>query len=219
MTPKAKIFVVDDHPLVRESLTSLIHQSPDLTVCGETATAQGVIDEVSRTKPDLAIIDISLGASSGIDLIRMLREQFPEIKIIVLSMHDERVYAERAMRSGARGYIMKSESTGKIIDAIHEVLRGGVYLSTELTNHFAKKFVSTPAYSTAGGVDQLSDRELEVFQLMGQGYETRQIAETLNVNIKTVQTYCTRIKDKLRLSNGSELLHEAMRWRESVKSG
>jgi DNA-binding NarL/FixJ family response regulator len=151
-------------------------------------------------------------------LIRAIREQFPDVKIIVLSMHDERVYAERAIRAGARGYIMKSESTGKIIDAIRQIQLGNLYLSKELTELFAEKFVSGSSSTTGGGVNQLSDRELEVFQLMGQGYETRQIAETLNVNIKTVQTYCTRIKDKLKLSTGSELLREAIRWTESAKS-
>jgi DNA-binding NarL/FixJ family response regulator len=217
MPSKAKIFLVDDHPLVRESLTGLIHQSADLAVCGEAADAQSALEKIGRAKPDLAIVDISLGADSGIDLIRSLREQFPEVQAIVLSMHDERVYAERAMRAGARGYIMKRESTGKIVDAIRQVLLGNLYLSKDLTELFAKKFVSGPAYAAGGGVDQLSDRELEVFQLMGQGYETRQIADTLKVNIKTVQTYCTRIKDKLKLSTGSELLREAVRWRETAK--
>lgn len=215
MTSKAKIFLVDDHPLVRESLTGLIHQTSDLTVCGEAADIPSALESITRTKPDLAIIDITLGSESGIDLIRALRERFPDVRLIVLSMHDERVYAERAIRGGARGYIMKRESTGKIIDAIREVLSGGMYLSKDLTELFARKFVAGPSHSTNGTLDQLSDRELEVFQLMGQGYETRQIAETLNVNIKTVQTYCTRIKDKLKISTGAELLREAIRWSQA----
>jgi DNA-binding NarL/FixJ family response regulator len=219
MPQPAKIFIVDDHPLVRESLTHLIQQSPGLQVCGEAADAETAIDKIARMSPDLAIVDISLGTGSGIDLIRSINEQFPEVRTIVLSMHDERVYAERAMRAGARGYIMKRESTGKIIDAIRQVLLGNLYLSKDLTELFAQKFVSRPANVAGGGVDQLSDRELEVFQLMGQGYETRQIAETLNVNIKTVQTYCSRIKDKLKLSSGSELLREAIRWSETAKPG
>ena len=130
-------------------------------------------------------------------------------------MHDERVYAERSIRAGARGYIMKRESTKKIIEAIHHVLEGKMYISKELTETFAAKFVTGPSPGKGTPIGQLSDRELEVFQLIGQGYETRQIAKTLNVNIKTVQTYCTRIKDKLKFSTGTELLREAIRWNES----
>jgi DNA-binding NarL/FixJ family response regulator len=135
--------------------------------------------------------------------------------MIVLSMHDERVYAERSIRAGARGYIMKRESTKKIVEAVREVLKGGMYLSKELMELFAEKFVSGAPANGAQPVSQLSDRELEVFQLIGQGYETREIAKTLNVNIKTVQTYCTRIKDKLKFSTGAELLREAVRWNEA----
>jgi len=213
--PKAKIFIVDDHPLVREWLANLIQQSQDLVVCGEAEDAQTALQAMARSGPDLAIIDLSLGNGSGIDLIRSVRSQFPNVAVIVLSMHDERVYAERSIRAGARGYIMKRESTKKIVDAIHHVLQGDMYLSKELTELFAEKFVSGPSPANGLPVQQLSDRELEVFQLIGQGYETRKIAETLNVNIKTVQTYCTRIKDKLKFSTGSELLREAIRWNES----
>jgi DNA-binding NarL/FixJ family response regulator len=212
---KAKIFIVDDHPLVREWLANLIHQTQDLVVCGEAEDAKTALQAIARSTPDLAIIDLSLGNGSGIDLIRSVRSLFPNVAVIVLSMHDERVYAERSIRAGARGYIMKRESTKKIIDAIHHVLQGDMYLSQELTELFAEKFVSGPSPVTGLPVSQLSDRELEVFQLIGQGYETRKIAETLNVNIKTVQTYCTRIKDKLKFSTGSELLREAIRWNES----
>ena len=212
---KSKIFIVDDHPLVRESLTNLIDQTPDLTVCGEAESPHGALQAIARTAPDLAIIDLSLGNGSGIDLIRSVRSLFPNVPVIVLSMHDERVYAERSIRAGALGYIMKRESTKKIIEAIHHVLGGKMYLSRELTETFAAKFVTGPAPVKGMPIGQLSDRELEVFQLIGQGYETRQIAKTLNVNIKTVQTYCTRIKDKLKFSTGAELLREAIRWNES----
>jgi len=212
---QTKIFIADDHPLVREWLANLIHQSPDLLVCGEGEDTQTALEAIERTVPDLAIVDISLGSGSGIELIRAIRSKFPKVAIIVLSMHDERVYAERSIRAGARGYIMKRESTRKIIDAIRQVLRGNMYLSKELTELFAEKFVSNPA-SNDLPIAQLSDRELEVFQLIGQGYETREIAESLNVNIKTVQTYCTRIKDKLKFSSGAELLREAIRWSEAA---
>ncbi len=212
---QAKIFIVDDHPLVREWLTNLIDQTPDLIVCGEADGAKTALELIPTAEPDLAIIDLSLGGGSGIDLIRTIRLMFPKVAMIVLSMHDERVYAERSIRAGARGYIMKRESTKKIVEAIHEVLKGNMYLSRELTELFAEKFVSGAPANGDQPVGQLSDRELEVFQLIGQGYETREIAKTLNVNIKTVQTYCTRIKDKLRFSTGAELLREAVRWHEA----
>ena len=215
---KARIFIVDDHPLVREMLSNLIRQTPDLMVCGEAEDAKAALQEIARAGADLAIVDLSLGNGSGIDLIRSIRSALPQVAVIVLSMHDERVYAERSIRAGARGYIMKRESTKKIIDAIHQVLQGNMYLSKDLTELFAEKFVSGSSQGGGPSIAQLSDRELEVFQLIGQGYETRQIAKTLNVNIKTVQTYCTRIKDKLKFSTGSELLREAIRWNEANAS-
>jgi DNA-binding NarL/FixJ family response regulator len=212
---KARIFIIDDHPLVREWLTNLIDTTPDLIVCGEADSGKAALQLLAGAEPDLAIVDLSLGGGSGIDLIRSIRTMFPKVAMIVLSMHDERVYAERSIRAGARGYIMKRESTKKIVEAIREVLKGNMYLSKELMELFAEKFVSGAPANGAQSVAQLSDRELEVFQLIGQGYETREIAKTLNVNIKTVQTYCTRIKDKLKYSTGAELLREAVRWNEA----
>jgi len=210
---KSKIFIVDDHPLVREWLTTLIDQTTDLEVCDGAGDAQGALQGIARCKPDLAIIDLSLGSDSGIDLLRAIGERFPKVATVVLSMHDERGYAERSLRAGARGYIMKRESTKKVVDAIHQVLKGNIYLSKELTELFAQKFIS--GAGDVSPINQLSDRELEVFRFIGKGYETREIAETLKVNIKTVQTYCTRIKEKLNLSSGAELLREAMRWSDT----
>ena len=212
---KARIFIIDDHPLVREWLRNLIDTTPELVVCGEADNGTTALQLLAAAEPDLAIIDLSLGGGSGIDLIRSVRTMFPKVAMIVLSMHDERVYAERSIRAGARGYIMKRESTKKIVEAIREVLKGNMYLSKELMGLFAEKFVSGAPANGAQPVAQLSDRELEVFQLIGQGYETREIAKALNVNIKTVQTYCTRIKDKLKFSTGAELLREAVRWNEA----
>ena len=209
---RSKIFIVDDHPLVREWLINLIDQTPDLMVCGEAANADTALSMLATSNPDLAIVDLSLGGGSGIDLIRSLRAAFPKLAIIVLSMHEERVYAERCIRAGAKGYIMKRESTKKIVEAIREVRQGNMYLSRELTELFAEKFISGPQPGDGAPVSRLSDRELEVFQLIGQGFETREIADALKVNIKTVQTYCTRIKDKLKFSSGAELLREAVRW-------
>jgi len=211
---KSKIFIVDDHPLVREWLTTLIDQTTDLVVCDGAEDAQGALKGIARSSPDLAIIDLSLRGESGIDLIRTIGEKYPKVAMVVLSMHDERAYAERSIRAGARGYIMKSESTKKVVDAIHQVLQGNVYLSKELTELFAHKFISGSG-GDSSPISQLSDREMEVFRFIGQGYETREISETLKVNIKTVQTYCTRIKEKLNLSSGAELLREAIRWNDT----
>lgn len=210
---KSKIFIVDDHPLVREWLTTLIDQTTDLEVCDGAQDAESALRGIAQSNPDLAIVDLSLGADSGIDLLRRIGQKFPKVAMVVLSMHDERAYAERSIRAGARGYIMKRESTKKVVDAIHEVLKGNIYLSKELTELFAQKFIA--GAGDVSPVGQLSDREMEVFRFIGQGYETREIAELLKVNIKTVQTYCTRIKEKLRLSSGAELLREAMRWNDS----
>ena len=212
---KAKIFLVDDHPLVREWLANLIEKNSDLTVCGEAEDAPTALEGIAEAQPDLAIIDLSLGSSSGIDLIRSIRSSFPDVAMIVLSMHDERVYAERVIRAGARGYVMKRESTKKIIDAIHEVLRGNLYLSKEMTELLVEKFVSSDPQHVGLPIAQLSDRELEVFRLIGQGYEINEIAKMLNVNHKTIHTYSTRIREKLKLHSSAELLREALRWTET----
>ncbi|HXT10004.1 MAG TPA: response regulator transcription factor [Candidatus Angelobacter sp.] len=213
--PRAKIFLVDDHPLVREWLTNLIHQQPDLSVCGEAESAPQALQAVGNLKPDVAIVDISLKTGSGIELIKNIRTTAPEVAVIVLSMHDENLYAERALRAGARGYIMKRETAKKVIAAIRQVLEGKLYLSDQLTESFAEKFVGGDSPPASPSIGQLSDRELEVFQLLGQGYETRQIAESLSISMKTVQAFCARIKEKLKLASATELLREAIRWHEN----
>ena len=215
MKNKARIFLVDDHPLVREWLTNLIHQQPDLCVCGEAESAPQALEAVGKLKPDIAIVDISLKNGSGIELIKNIRAVAREVAVIVLSMHDESLYAERALRAGARGYIMKRETAKKVIAAIRQVLDGKLYLSERLTASFAEKFVGGVSPATTPSVGQLSDRELEVFQLLGQAYETRQIAESLSISMKTVQAFCARIKEKLKLSSATELLREAVRWHEN----
>jgi DNA-binding NarL/FixJ family response regulator len=216
--PKAKIILVDDHPLVREWLTNLIHQQPDLMVCGEAETAPAALQTIEAIKPDVAIVDISLKDSSGIELIKNIKISHPRLAVIVLSMHDERLYAERALRAGARGYIMKRETAKKVITAIRRVLEGKLYLSEKLASVFAEKFVDRSGTSVHSPIEQLSDRELEVFQMLGEGCETRQIAGAMNVSMKTIQAYCARIKEKLGLANATELLREAIRWNESRKS-
>jgi DNA-binding NarL/FixJ family response regulator len=213
--PKIKIFLVDDHPLVREWLTNLIQQQPDLVVCGESEDAPAALREISATRPDVAIVDIALKEGSGIELIKSLRVVEPGVAVIVLSMHDERLYAERALRAGARGYIMKRETAKKVITAIRQVLSGKIYMSENLSAAFAEKFVDGRLPTSGSLVEKLSDRELEVFQLLGKGYETRRVAEMMNVSMKTVQAHCAHIKEKLKLTNAAELLREAVRWHEN----
>lgn len=215
---KAKVFLVDDHPLVREWLTNLIHQQPDLVVCGEAETPAKAMEAIASQKPDVAIVDISLKDGSGIELIKNIRMLRTPVAVIVLSMHDESLYAERALRAGARGYIMKRETAKKVIVAIRQVLEGKMYLSERLKALFAEKFVEGETAAASPSIEQLSDRELEVFQMLGQGCETRQIAETLHLSIKTVQAFCARIKQKLKLGSATELLREAIRWQESQQA-
>jgi len=213
---RKRIFLVDDHPLVREWLTNLINQQPDLTVCGEAETGPQARQSILTLKPDIAIVDISLKDSSGIGLIKDLKLALPALNILVLSMHEESHYAERALRAGARGYIMKRESTRKVIAAIRQVLSNEIYISAEIATALASQYVSGKPTSTESPIQQLSDRELEVFELLGQGRGTRQIAEVLRVSVKTVQAYCARIKEKLRLSSANELVREAVRWHQST---
>ena len=218
-TNKKRIFLVDDHPLVREWLTNLIQQQPDLEVCGEAETGPEAMAAILRLKPEIAIIDISLKDSSGIELIKDLKQTQPTTAALVLSMHEEAHYAERALRAGAKGYIVKRETTRKVVLAIRQVLAGGVYISEQLAASLAAQLVSGKGRPQQSPIEQLSDRELEVFQLLGQGRGTRQIAEVLRVSVKTVQAYCARIKEKLNLESATELLREAVRWYESTHKG
>jgi len=211
---KIQIYLVDDHPLVREWLTNLIQQQTDLTVCGESEDAPHALQSIADLRPEVVIVDISLKQGSGLELIKNLKAVLPSIAIIVLSMHDERLYAERALRAGARGYIMKSETAKKVISVIRRVLDGKIYLSESMTLLFAEKFVDGRIPASGSLVEQLSDRELEVFQLLGKGYETRVVAEMMKVSMKTVQAHCAHIKEKLKLTNAAELLREAVRWQE-----
>jgi DNA-binding NarL/FixJ family response regulator len=167
---------------------------------------------MAEVKPDLAIVDLSLPGSSGVELIKTIKNLFPHILLIVLSMHDEKLYAERAIRAGARGYVMKRETADKIIGAIYEVLQNKISISDGMSTLFASKFIKAGTSTARSPVETLSDRELEIFRLIGQGVDTRDIANNLHLSIKTVQTYCARLKEKLSLANATELLREAVRW-------
>jgi len=220
MTPdtrsqKKSVFIVDDHPLVREWLTALINQQTDLTVCGEAATAAEAIGAIAASNPAVAIVDIALKDSSGIELIKDLKKTSPALTVLVLSMHEESQYAERALRAGAKGYVMKRETTKKVIDAIRRVLEGKFYLSDAVAQIITTQFVEGKTLATLSPVEQLSDRELAVFEMLGQGLGTRHIAQTLRVSIKTVQAYCARMKEKLNLHSATELVREAIRHQET----
>ncbi|HSY53389.1 MAG TPA: response regulator transcription factor [Opitutaceae bacterium] len=212
--PQTRIFIVDDHPLVREWLANLLRQQPDLEVNGQAEDAASGLAAMIADPPDVAIVDLSLKTSSGLDLIKDLTEHLPGIQIIVLSMHEEIFYAERALRAGARGYVMKRESTDHMIEAIRTVQAGRIYANAQLLARLAERMVGHTAAASPGDVETLSDRELDVFRRLGEGQTTRRIAEELHLSIKTVQAYCARIKEKLRLANGAELVREAVRWTE-----
>jgi DNA-binding NarL/FixJ family response regulator len=218
MSKKIKILLVDDHPLVREGLVNLIGQQSDFEICGEAGSEPQALELIGTVQPDVAIVDISLENGSGIELIKSTKALYPAVTTLVLSMHDESLYAERALRAGARGYIMKREAARKIVEGIRRVLNGQLYVSEKIAAMMAEKFVDGRAAADTSPVDQLSNRELEVFQLLGTGHNTRQIADHLHVGFKTVQAYNARIKEKLKLANATELLREAMRWHESQQS-
>ena len=218
MSQTIKVLLVDDHPLVREGLVNLISQQADLQICGEAGNEPQALELIRTVQPDVAIVDISLETGSGIELIKSIKAMFPAVTVLVLSMHDESLYAERALRAGARGYVMKREAAKKVIQAIRCVLAGQLYVSDKIAARMAEKFVEGRPAATASPIEQLSNRELEVFQLLGLGHNTRQIADHLHVGFKTVQAYCARIKEKLKLANATELLYEAIRWHESQQA-
>jgi DNA-binding NarL/FixJ family response regulator len=211
--PSARVLIVDDHPAVREALAIRIAAQPDLEVCGEAADATEALRLAAATDPDVAVIDIGLKAGNGIDLIKRLKARKDQFRAIVWSMYGEDLYAERALRAGAMGYINKEQATGKIIEAIRHVLDGKVYLSPAMTEKLLKRAVG-PACQDSGHspIDTLSDRELEVFRLIGQGLKTADIAAQLHLSIKTVETYRDRIREKLDLSDGAELARCALQW-------
>ena len=212
---KHGVFLVDDHPLVREGLTNLINQQEDLAVCGEAEDSSGAISGIEETSPDVALIDISLKNESGLELVKNLESRFPKVALIVLSMHDEALYAERALRAGARGYVMKRQTSKSVLTAIRRVLEGDTYISDRVVNLMARRMSSRKAASKSP-VERLSDRELEIFRLLGQGRTTSQIAEDLRLSLKTVQAYCARAKEKFGVDSLTELLRAAIRWEDAM---
>jgi DNA-binding NarL/FixJ family response regulator len=211
-TRKARLFIVDDHPIVRQGLALVINQEPDLLVCGEAVARQEALTSIAQLHPDLAVVDLSLQNSNGMDLIKDLKEHCPTVPVLALSMHDEMVVAERALRAGARGYIMKQEAPNKLLDAIRCVLGGGIYASDAVHSQLLRAVSEARPRNGASRMSRLSDRELQVFQLVGEGRSTREIAEHLDLSIKTVETHYKRIKRKLGLNNATELLQHAALW-------
>jgi len=210
-----RIFLVDDHALVREGLRKLIEQEPDLVVCGDAESAATAFAGISELHPDVVLVDLSLRADSGLDLVKRL-QQLPEPpRVLVLSMHDELHYAERALRAGALGYVMKRETSGRVLEAIRTLLAGQVFVSGAVSTQMAGKMLGSGRRSVESPIDRLSDRELEVFLRLGQGQETRRIAEELHLSLKTIHTHCAHLKEKLGLENATALMLEAVRWVEA----
>jgi len=217
MSPEPiRIFLVDDHPLVREWLGQLLSSEPGFEVIGQAEDAAPGLAAMTANVPDIAIVDLSLRNGSGLDLIKELREKLPTVQVIVLSMHEELAHVERALRAGAAGYVMKRESTTRIVEAIRAVRAGRVYANPEVLARLAERMVGRRQGGAAGTVDTLSDRELEVFRRMGEGHATKRIASDLGVSMKTVQEYQARIKEKLGLADATELMRAAVRWTEGV---
>lgn len=212
---KAKVFVVDDHPVVRQGLAQLINQELDLKVCGEAQTVQDALKLIPPAKPDLVIIDLSLKGKSGIELIKDLQVREPNLPLLVLSMLDETFYAERVLRAGAKGYIMKEEAPESLLTAIRRVLGGEVYLSDNMSSKMLRKFVAGRPETLGSPIDRLSDRELEVFQAIGHGMKTSQIAEDMHLSVKTIESYREHLKEKLALGDAAELLQHAILWVKS----
>lgn len=211
---RRRVFLVDDHPLVREWLASMVALEPDLEVCGQAEEAAAALAAVPQARPDLMVVDLSLPRGSGLDLIKNMQAQFPAVRLLVLSMHDEASVAERAFRAGAHGYAVKRESGPRIIDGIRTVLEGKFYASPSLMAQLAGRMFGGAAHSGGSPEDLLSDREIEVFRLRGQGRSPKEIADRLGVSVKTIASYDARIKEKLGLGDAGELMREAVLWHD-----
>lgn len=215
---KKTVFVVDDHPLLRQGLAMLINREPDLAVCGEAEEAHTAMKALAAHRPDILIADISLNGPDGLDLLKTLRAYYPDLPVLILSMHDESIYAERALRAHANGYIMKQEATEKVLVAIRQILAGDIYLSDRAARKLLHQYINGSSIARSE-LSILSDRELEVFRLIGEGRSTRQIAEDLHLSVKTVETYQAHIKEKLSLHSGRELVQRAIQSKIQSKNG
>jgi DNA-binding NarL/FixJ family response regulator len=217
---KSRVLLVDDHPIVRQGLALLIDRESDLCVCGEADGAHSAFHAIATLRPDMLVLDLSLNGPDGLDVLKEIRVKTTNLPVLILSMHDESIYAERAMRAGANGYIMKQEATEKVLVAIRRILQGEVYLSDRLTNAMLQQYVRGPASpAKTSPLVSLTDRELEVFRLIGEGHGTRQIAEELHLSVKTIESYQAHIKEKLALRNARELVQHAIEWTVNLTGG
>ena len=209
---KRKILIVDDHPILRKGLSMLINQEPDLVVNGEAEDARKALEAIEAVRPDMVIVDISLPGIDGVELLKSIKLRHGDLPTLVVSMHDESLFAERALRAGARGYVMKQEALDNVLVAIRRVLAGEIFVSNRIATKMLERMVDSDTKTVTSPIDLLSDRELSVFRLIGQGQTTRQIAEKLHLSVKTVESYRSHIKEKLKLSGGTDLLKYAIQW-------
>lgn len=214
--PKKRIFLVDDHPMMRDGMCRLIDGEPGLMCCGGAKSAEEAMSEIRRCRPDLVITDITLPERSGLELIKDIAAEYPELPVFVYSMHDENFYAERALKAGARGYLMKEAGSEKMLEAIRGVLAGEISVSPKIAAKILSIFSAPKARGSHSPIEKLTDREFEVFQLIGQGKSTKEIAEQLHLSHKTVAVHRGRIKEKLGLATAPELVHQAFQWVSSA---
>lgn len=214
---KKRVFVVDDHPIVRQGLAQMVNRESDLMVCGEAEDAPSALQAIATAHPDIMIVDISLNGPDGLELLKNIRNRYPALPVLILSMHDESIYAERALRAGANGYIMKHEAAEKVLVAVRQILNHESYVSERVANKILQRYISGSSSGTSSPLADLSDRELEVFRLIGTGHTTRMIADELHLSVKTVESYQAHIKDKLSLRSGRELVQHAIQWAMSEK--
>ena len=207
-----RVFVVDDHPIVRHGFAQLLSAEPDLELCGQAAEARGALAAIAAAEPGVVIVDVSLGDASGIDLIGEIKQRLPRAAVLVVSMHDEQLYAERALRAGAAGYVMKHEAAGAIVRAIRTVAAGGMFVSEAVSARLLQRLATRGGPGAESPLGALSNRELHVLELIGRGLGTREIAELLHISIKTVESYRARLKEKMNLRSGIELTRFAVRW-------
>ncbi|MBH54336.1 MAG: DNA-binding response regulator [Opitutaceae bacterium] len=215
---KINIFLVDDHPLIRKGLSQLLGQEENMQICGEAENVPTALKGIPQTGPDLVIADISLPGNNGLELIKNIKALYPHLKVLVFSMHDEIVYAQRALRAGAQAYIMKQEDVEKIKVAIRRIMGGDIYVNQKVSDQLLHQIVNGTASSSQSPVDRLSDRELEVVQSIGNGLSTREIAGSLNVSVKTIESHRAHIKGKLNLKNATELVQFSVQWVEQENS-
>jgi DNA-binding NarL/FixJ family response regulator len=216
-TEATRVLLVDDHPIIRQGLAQIIDHEVDLSVCAAVASAAEAIDSVEQLSPDIAVVDLSLAGTSGLDLIRMMHTRWPQLPILVLSMHDETLQAERILRAGARGYVMKQEATETVLDAIRKVVRGGMYLSETMESRMLNKLVGTSPNESGSPLERLSDREFQIFEMLGRGELPRDIAPKLSLSVKTVEAHRERIKEKLKMKSSNELLRFAITYVMDVR--